>query len=261
MRSAAVLVLAVAALAAPASALAAPELGAPIPTAHVAQASGGPTLLQQLNVASDKSALNAYASYLAAVVKGATAGQTSDADYVATISSQCKSALAGLSQPDSELDTAAQATLTALGEEMGDDLSINFDQAALTPFLKLSTNLSRLRWTHLSGGGMIVKRFLNAETNVLGLTTSALCQDAYLAASDPETLPTESKLFTKSYTRTSAAANTALTNLLKLMQTYETPSEKAVVLRIANLASQVTKLTKSDLMSSGSALTSTLESS
>jgi hypothetical protein len=44
------------------------------------------------------------------------------------------------------------------------------------------------------------------------------------------------------------------------MQTYETPSEHALVNRIANLAAQLARLTKADLQSNSSALTSTLES-
>jgi hypothetical protein len=270
MRSAAVLVLAVAALAAPASALAAPEIGAPIPTARIAQDVGSPmgtqttptTALQPLNVASDKTALSAYATYLAAVVKGASVGQYNDLTFISTISSSsgCKGALAPLANPDNDINTSDQTTLTALGEEMGDDLSINFDQAAFTPFVKLSTGLSRLHWTRLSGGGLIVKRYVTAETNVLEMAPSMLCSDALLAESESQTVPAATKAFIKSYTKASNVANTALTNLLKLMQTYQVPAEKAVLLKISTLANQITKLTKSDLMTSGLALTSTLES-
>jgi hypothetical protein len=262
MRSAAVLVLAAAALALPASALGAPRLGAPIPTAHIAQDSGGiPALLQPLNVASDKSALNAYATYLSAVAKSASVAEDNDAAYVSAISGECKGALAQLAQPDNDVNSAVQTTLTALGEEMGDNLSISFDETAFAPFIRLSTSLSRLHWTHLSGGGLIVRHFLNTETNVLELTPSALCQNALLAASAPQTVPATTKTFIKSYAKASNMANNALTNLLKLMQTYQTPSEKTVVLRISTLANEITKVMKSELTTSGSSLTSTLESS
>jgi hypothetical protein len=265
MRSAAVLVLVVAALAAPASALAAPEIGLPIPTARIAQDSTSPTTpttpFQPLNVASDKAALTAYATYLSAVVKGAFLSENNDTVFLSTVSSQCKGALAQLADPENDVDTSIQATLTVLGEEMGDDLSINFDQAAFTPFTKLSTSLSRLHWSHLSGGAVIVRHYLATETDVLEITPSALCQDALLAASAPQTVPAATKAFIRSYTKASILANTALTNLLKLMQTYQTPAEKTVLLRISTLANQITKLTKSDLTTSGAALTSTLESS
>ncbi len=92
------------------------------------------------------------------------------------------------------------------------------------------------------------------------MTPSELCENALLAASAPQTVPPATKAFIKSYTKASNVANTALTNLLKLMQTYQTPAEKTVLLKISTLANQITKLAKSDLLTSGGTLTSTLES-
>jgi hypothetical protein len=274
MKFSAVAVLAIAALAAPASALAAsaasvrapatvsaPEIAALIPTARIAEAVGQAAVLRPRDLASDKTALNAYATYLTALVRTASLGQLSDSAYVTTIAGQCKGALEPLTQPNEQVNAAAQATLTALGKEMGDDLSIGSDQVALGPFLRLSTNLSRLRWTRLSGGAAIVRRFVTAENSVLMLSQSALCQNALLAASAPQTIPPATKSFIRGYARASNAANAALTNLLRLMQTYETPAERAVVTRIATLAAQLARLTKSGQLSNGSALTNTLEAS
>ncbi len=268
MKFSVVAVLTVAALAAPASALAASpaamqarvamsglEIGAPLPTQVVGQAAARPR-----DLASDKTALSAYATYLASLVRSTSNGEQSDSSYITTIAGQCKGALEPLTQPNVQLNAAAQATLTALGKEMGDDLSIGFDQVALGPFDRLSTSLSRLRWTLDSGGAYVVRRFDTTETTVLSLTQSALCQDALLAASAPRTIPPATKSFVKGYTRASNQSNAALTNLLKLMQTYETPSEHALVTRIANLAAQLGRLTKAELQSNSSALTSALES-
>jgi len=258
MKLAAVLVLTVAGLSTPASALAAPNLAASVPTVHIAQASGSSG--QMLNAASDKTALNAYATYLSSVVKGYTTAEANGAAFITTISTDCKSALAPLAQPNNQVDTQTQQTLTALGEEMGDDLSISFDGTALTAFERLDTTLSRLKWTRLSGGGAIVRRYLNTESTVLEMLPSSLCQDAVLAASSPQIVPPGTKTFNKGYTKASNAANNALTNLTKLMQTYETYSERTIVARIANLASQVAHLSKSYLQQSAATLSSTLES-
>jgi len=268
MKFSVVVVLTAAALAAPASALAAspaavparvsvsaPEIAGPVAPQIVGQAAARPR-----DLASDKTALNAYATYLASVVRITSIGDQSDSSYVAMIAGQCKAALEPLTQPNVQLNAAAQATLTALGKEMGDDLSIGFDQVALGPFQRLSTSLSRLRWTLASGGAYVVRRFDTTETTVLSLTQSALCQNALLAASAPRTIPLATKSFVKGYTRASNQSNAALTNLLKLMQTYETPSEHALVTRIANLAAQLARVTRADLQSNSSALTSTLES-
>jgi len=233
-----------------------PEIGAPLPAQVVGQAAARPR-----DLASDKTALSAYATYLASLVRGTSTGEQNDNSYVTMIAGQCKGALEPLTQPNVQLNAAAQATLTALGKEMGDDLSIGFDQVALGPFERLSTSLSRLRWTLASGGAYVVRRFDTTETTVLSLTQSALCQNALLAASAPRTIPLATKSFVKGYTRASNQSNAALTNLLKLMQTYETPSEHALITRIANLAAQLARVTRVDLQSNSSALTSTLESS
>jgi hypothetical protein len=272
MKSSVVAVLTVAALAAPASALgasaaavprtaaSAPEIAAPIPTARGAQVVGQ-AAARPRDLASDKTALSAYAAYLTSLVRTASIGQLSDSSYVTMIAEQCKGALEPLMQPNEQVNAATQTTLTALGEEMGDDLSIGFDQVAFGPFLKLSTNLSRLRWTRLSDGAAVVKRFVTTEATVLSLTQSALCQNALLAASAPQTIPPATKSFVKGYTRASDASNAALTTLLELMQTYETPAEHTVITRIATLAAQLARLTKGAMQSSSTALTNTLEAS
>jgi hypothetical protein len=269
MKSAVVVALTLAALAAPTCALgasasamqarvtvSAAEIGAPLPTQVVGRAAARPR-----DLAADKTALSAYATYLAALVHDTSVGELTDSSYVTTIAGQCKGALEPLTQPDVQLNAAAQATLTALGKEMGDDLSIGFDQVALGPFERLSTSLSRLRWTLASGGAYVVRRFDTTEATVLALAQSALCQNALLAASAPRTIPLATKSFVRGYTRASNQSNAALTNLLKLMQTYETPAEHAVITRIANLATQLERVTKDDLQSNSAALTNTLESS
>jgi hypothetical protein len=236
-------------------------VAAPIPSATAAQAeSGEPTPPRSpLNTASDKVALNAYAGYLTAVIKATSAGQGNSNAYISTVSSQCRSALAQLTQANYQVSASAQATLTAVGEEMGDDLSITFDQAFLTPFAKLSGSLERLKWTRLSGGGAIVRRFIAAQSAVLYTATSELCQSALLAAASPQLVPPGTKAFNKNYYKTSKQSNVALAGLLTLMQTYETPSEKAVVSRISTLAAQISRITKADLQASASSLSSVLE--
>jgi hypothetical protein len=269
MKFSVAVLLTLAALAVPASALGAsasavparvavfgPEIAAAVPAQVVGEAAARPR-----DLASDKAALNAYATYLASLVRSTPIGELSDSSYVTTISGQCKGALEPLTQPNEQVSAAVQATLTELGKEMGDDLSIGFDQVASVPFERLSTSLSRLKWTLFSGGAYVVRRFDTTETAVLSLTQSSLCQNALLAALEPRTIPTATKSFVRGYARASNAANVALTHLLKLMQTYETPAEHAVITRIANLAAQLAKTAKASLQTNSSALTNTLESS
>ena len=71
-----------------------------------------------------------------------------------------------MTDPSYEVNPNVQATLSQLGQEIGDDLSITFDSSALTPFTKLSATLSRLHWVNGSGAATTVKRFLAAEGTV-----------------------------------------------------------------------------------------------
>ncbi len=236
-------------------------VAAPIPSATAAQAeSGDPTPPRSpLNIASDKVALTAYVGYLTAILKATSAGQGNSNSYISTVASQCRSALAPLTQANFQVSASAQATLTAVGEEMGDDLSITFDQAFLTPFAKLSGSLERLKWTRLSAGVAIVRRFIAAQSAVLYAGTSDLCQSALLAAASPQLVPPNTKLFNKNYSKTSRQANAALAGLLTLMQSNEIPSEKTVVSRISTLAAQISRVTKAYLQASASSLSSVLE--
>jgi hypothetical protein len=213
-----------------------------------------------LNTASDRVALNLYATYLGSVLRATWSGQSADLAYISGVSSQCKSALALLTQPNYQVNAAAQATLTAFGEEIGDDLSITFDNVVQTPFAKLVSALERLRWSRVSDGVQIIRHFAAAQSLVLYMTPADLCQDASYAQSNPETIPQPTKNFDKAYARASKQANAALSAVLALMQAYENASEKTVVARISTLAAQISRVTKSDLSVNATALSGVLES-
>jgi hypothetical protein len=146
-----------------------------------------------------------------------------------------------------------------LGEEMGDDLSIAFEQSAMPAFTKFSDTILRLHWTRVSGALQVVKHYVSAETTVLQMLPSQLCEDAAIAGTSPAKVPDGTKLFLKSYDKASYYANLALGNLLKMMQSYEAPGEKSLITHITTLAGQVSSVTRSDLLSSGASLSTVLE--
>jgi hypothetical protein len=259
MKRAIVLVIVMAALAVPGSALAMPQLAVPLPSRSSHAGTDGSAAQASLNYTTDRRALNAYASYLNTLLNVATTGNTNDTGYISTISSQCKSSLAPLTAPNEQLNSDVQHTLTVLGEEMGDDLAINFDQAAVAGFARFTVALSRLHWTHWSGGGAVVRHYINTENNVLALSPSNLCSNADYAELRPAIVPDGTRTFVKGYNQTSRAANDALSNLTRLMETYEVPSEKGLVGRISSLVNQVSSQTKADLLQNGSALANLLE--
>jgi hypothetical protein len=263
MRSVVVLFLSAAALALPASALGAPVIAAPIPVASTAQgtSTGAETTpAPPLNVASGRAALNAYANYLQAFVKTAADAQQNTEAYVTTIESGCKSDLQPLTDPSYQVNANVQTTLNQLGQEIGDDLSITFDTGTLTPFTKLSTALTRLHWTKISEGGLIVRHFLATQGAALTIAPSNLCQDVQLIEATPQKLPFAAKAFLKEYNKASNVADASLTSFLALLHAYETPNEHQLVTRIANLASQVNKLQQAAIMANATALTAELKS-
>jgi hypothetical protein len=265
MKRALVTVIALAAFAAPAQALAAPMLAAPLPGAKPAQAGTTTTTTTTpakltLNQVANRRALNAYASYLTTLVTQEATGQTNDSSYITTISGQCKAALEPLTQPPDEVDSKAQHTLTVLGQEIGDDLTIAFDLPATQAFTRFSGVLKAQHWTRLSGATLVSKRSINDESSVLALEASNLCIDASDAELRPDLVPDGTKTFLPIYEQTSSRANAALTSLMTLMQTYEIPSERALVARISTLASELSTQSKADLMQSGTDLSTVLES-
>lgn len=257
-----------------------PMLGAPLPAARSAQAgtttSTGTTTTTTTTVPpkpgrltvnnfSDRRALNAYAAYLTALINQAPVGVTNDTSYVTTISQPgtggCKAALSKLTQPPYQVDTKAQHTLMVLGEEIGDDITITYDISATEAFTRFANQLQSLRWTRLSGAGPVIRHYISTQTNMLALSPSNLCLDASDAELHPDEIPDGTKAFLPLYNQASNRANMALANLLTLMQTYEIPSEKSLIARISVLANELTAQTKSDLMQSGTSLTTVLESS
>lgn len=242
-------------------------MGTALPNAKSSQSGTltGPTPGRlTINDLSDRRALTAYANYLTALINQEPAGQATDTSYITTISQPgtggCKGALSKLTQPPYQVDAKAQHTLTVLGEEIGDDITINFDLSASEPFTRFSNVLKELRWTRLSGAGLLVRHYITSQVNLLALAPSNLCLDASYAQLHPEVVPDNTRLFIQTYNRAATQANYALMSLTALMQTYEIPGEKAVVARISTLANQLSTQTKSDLLQSGTSLTGVLES-
>jgi uncharacterized small protein (DUF1192 family) len=279
MRPAATVALVTAvALFAPAAALATPRIVAPLPGATVAQLAGSPTTPSDttttgasappdlgpavaLNFASDRTALTAYATYLQSLVKSFPASQESATAYISETSGGCKSALEPLTTSNGQISNAVQTTLTAIGEEIGEDLAINFDTTALDSFSKLSLTLDRLRWSARGQNAAIVKRYVDTQTALSEFAPSGLCADALLAASAPQMVPTATRAFLKQYDKVAAAANNGLTDFLSLLRTYQVPSEQKLVTRIAALAAEINRTAKADLLANGETLTSVLETS
>jgi hypothetical protein len=260
----------VAALAAPAGAGAAPLLAEPLPSPPPASSTTTPTTTatapQQppayapVDMRSDRVALGGYAVYLKTLLTATASARAAASSYAVTIVTQCRSALEPLTQPSTQIGDAARRTLTAIGNEIGDDLTISYDPALTPQFTRFAQLLLRLRWTRQSAGRMTVRRYVFAESRALALQTSNLCQDAGLAGASPQLLPPGTTSFLAVYNRASVTANRMFAKLTKLIGSYTRPPEGPLLQRIATLAGAFANTSRTDLLAAGSQLATALQS-
>ncbi|HET9094370.1 MAG TPA: hypothetical protein VFN36_04735 [Solirubrobacteraceae bacterium] len=262
MKQASLTLAVFAALTVPAHALAAPRMGVPLKAIRPSpRLSSAAAVKLSPNEQADRHVLLGYDVYLSALLAQVPNGTANDASFVALISSQCKGALTPLTQPPNDVSTTAQHTLTILGHEMGDDLSISFDAAALPAFTRFADVLAHQHWTRMSGASAVVRRYVNAVTTILAFTPSNLCLDASDAELNPDVVPDATRAFVPAYVAASREATAALAGLRNLMQLYEVPPERALIARISSLAAQLASQMKAALLQSGASLTSVLEAS
>ena len=101
-----------------------------------------------VDAASGRSSLHALQRYFTTLVAEVPASQQSDEQYVASIKSACPDVLAALNGlPESSINPG---TATALGEELGLDVSLASFAPDRAPLATLTRTLSKLRW---SGAG------------------------------------------------------------------------------------------------------------
>jgi hypothetical protein len=228
--------IAAACLAAPAVCLAAPSV---TPTAT--SASIGSTAI---NLHADRTALNAYATYLQAMVADRLVGTQAEQTFAATATSTCYRALAPIAT-SSTVPPGTTTALTDIGDEIGADAGLEFLTSASTPFSRLAATLTPLRWGTATPA-TTVRRFLAANTALLAIQPSNLCGDALSVASEagePEvTAPPATVTFLSSYQAGTGLANTRLAAFVKLLDIYATNSDRSLATRVNTLADRINKL-------------------
>lgn len=214
-----------------------------------------------LNLASGRTALGAYAAYLDALVKAMPTSQARIDAFVTASSSSCRSALAPLTQGGEQIKATVQSTLTALGQELGDDLALSFDAAALPPLSTMSQTLEHLRWTRGGRNGQIIRRYLNAQMSAMLFAPSSLCQDALMAAATPRVTPAPTRAFLRRYAHLAQVANVRSGEFMQLLQAYVTNPDQKLVARIGTLATELTRIGKAEQSAGAQMLSSALEGS
>ena len=177
--------------------------------------------------------------------------------FTAQTNQTCRGALSPITKLTST-PAGWSTVLTNFGEEIGADATIAYNQSAAAPFAKLELSLSALHWAG-AVPAVTVRRFLAAATTLLALTPSNLCADAFgvlAQSSSPATTtapPTTTQLLS-AYTTASATFRLRRAAFLKQLSTYETDTERAIVLRINTLTRRINALSVRTVTHGASAL-------
>ncbi|HTW12261.1 MAG TPA: hypothetical protein VME01_05935 [Solirubrobacteraceae bacterium] len=195
------------------------------------------------NTRADRTAMNAYANYLEAVVNAMPSAKLSEQAFEQSVNSTCKAALEPIASAQTESgSSSSNAALYDLGEEIGADATlVEFTAANNVALQTLSTKLTALHWGARSAPA-VIKRYLTAQKTLSALPASRLCADAEDVGSQTTTPPAGTTAFLLLYKTDSTAVDNSLRNFMKLLDSYETSNDSTVVVRINTLAARVTKL-------------------
>jgi hypothetical protein len=194
-----------------------------------------------INRHADRAALNAYATYLQALVAGKTSALEAEQLFSSATTTTCYKALAPIATSQSVPEGTGNA-LMSIGDEIGADAGLQFLSTAQIPMSELATSLASLHWG-TGGPATTVKRFLTASETLMALQPSNLCGDANSVASQAGdqqvTTPPATLTFLSAYQSDSTVANARLTAFVKLLDNYAVATDHAVATKIDLLAVKV----------------------
>jgi hypothetical protein len=203
------------------------------------------------DVSSDHVALTAYHQYVTALVNGTGRGNRTAREYATALGAECPSVLAPLAAlPKTQVN---QFALGAFGEEVGGDLAIAFDTEAVAPSARLSTTLSRLKWS-TRRSRQTVTTMLSTLKASLQVPQSDLCADARALALQPSVEPSGTRSFLASYLPVAAVAKRRLTPFLALLARFQTATDSALVATIGSLVTQFNTTSHADENALGTVL-------
>jgi hypothetical protein len=230
-RAAATALIAVAMLAVPATASAAVN----------ASDSGAATAA---NRRADRAALNAYATYLEAIVTDKASATSAETLFASTTSTTCYKALEPVATSQT-VPPGTSSALTDIGDEIGADAGLEFLTSADTPMSQLVTTLSTLHWGTTAPANT-VKRFLAADEALLAVQPSNLCADALSiatqAGAQQVSVAPATVSFLSAYQAGTTLANARLATFVKMLDSWSTLTDRATALKIDLLAAKVNSI-------------------
>jgi hypothetical protein len=180
----------------------------------------------------EASALNAYHTYLKALIAGVPADTSHVSALVTAVTNDCPEALAHVST-----SSVNGSALANFGEEVADDVILRFSHGASKPVAKLAAELSQLHWPSQADDAAAAA-LPAAERALLALHQSHLCKDAAKLNSEPQREPTGTRKFLSDYLQASQALNTAASNFTMLLSGNQLPSQAKAIGSIDHLAAR-----------------------
>jgi hypothetical protein len=181
----------------------------------------------QVDQRSDRAALTAYRTYLEGVGSRFPAVRKAESAYVSSISNGCSGQLAALS--DLSEASINQTALFDFGEELGGSAFIVAYGTPRGEFARMAMTLEKLRWSS-PRTGKTVKRYVRTQERLLALAPGDVCTDAQaLAASRVQTVPPGTRQWVAKFLGAAGAQQSAAEAFGKVLDQFETPSDKSLV--------------------------------
>jgi hypothetical protein len=194
--------------------------------------SAAPALAGSASRGAEVSALDAYHSYLKALIAGVPSDTSHVSALVTSVTNECPEALANVST-----SMLSGSALTALGEEVAGDVTLRFLRGASKPVAQLANKLSQLQWP-TQADDTTAAALPAAEQALLALHQSHLCKDATKLNGEPEQEPAATRKFLAAYQRASQVLNTAVRSFTTLLSDNQTPSQAKAIASIDHLAAR-----------------------
>ncbi|MGO9754747.1 MAG: hypothetical protein ACLP8S_32425 [Solirubrobacteraceae bacterium] len=197
-------------------------------------------LATALDTSSDHAALTAYERYMATLNARITAANDRDHTFVASVQNGCAGVLSSL-----PADRVNGPAVHDLGEEIGDDVAVEFDADAVPAFMRFSSALGRLSWSSSTTTNTIAA-LIAALRASLAIKPSALCADARAVASAPASEAAGTRHLLAVYAPAVRVASRRLAAFLRVLERFETPSEAGLIAAVDRLVDRYQSTSSAD---------------
>lgn len=181
----------------------------------------------QVDQTSDRAALSAYHSYLEGVSSRLPAVRKAESAFVSSISQRCAGALVPLKNTSTA--SVNQTALFDFGEELGGSAFVVAYSTPRGEFARMAVRLEKLHWSS-ARIAKTVKRYVTAQERLFAVAPGDVCTDAQaLVASHAQTVPRGTAQWVAKFLLAATAQQSAATAFGKVLDDFQTSSDKSLV--------------------------------